>query len=147
MEVILIEDVTHLGKIGSLVKVASGYGRNFLLPQRLAIAASTKNRRRLEHEKRLAGYRLQKVRKNAETIAEKLTGLSVTIARKVGDQDKLYGSVTSQDVHKALAAEGVELDRRKIEIDEPIKSLGVYDIPVRLQADVHATVKVWVVAE
>jgi large subunit ribosomal protein L9 len=147
MQVILIEDVPNVGGIGEQVVVKDGYARNFLLPKRLAIPASTKNKRRLEHQRKLAGFRLAKAKKDAETVSEHLASISITIARKVGEQDKLYGSVTAHDIARALADEGVELDRRKILLHEPIKALGVYQVPVKLRGDVPAEVKIWVVAE
>lgn len=147
MDVILIEDVLNLGHIGELVTVKNGYGRNFLLPKKLAIPASTKNRRRLEHEKRIAEARLKKAKAEAEQYAEKLASTSVTIARKVGEQDKLYGSVTAHDIATALEDEGVKVDRRKLVLDEPIKELGVYQVPIKLRGDVTTEIKVWVVAE
>ncbi|MEK7705063.1 MAG: 50S ribosomal protein L9 [Myxococcota bacterium] len=147
MQIILIDDVPTLGNIGDLVAVRDGYARNYLIPNKLAINASTKNQRRLEHEKRVAGFRSARARADAETLKTKLGATSITIARKVGEQDKLYGSVTAQDIAQALADEHVPIDRRKIVLDEPIKSLGVFQVPVRLQSDVTAEVKVWVVAE
>jgi large subunit ribosomal protein L9 len=147
MEVILVEDVPHLGSIGSLVKVAPGYGRNYLLPKKMAILASTKNKRQLEHEKRVAGFKRAKSRAEAEAVAKKIGGMSVKIARKVGEQDKLYGSVTPHDVQEALQAKGIEVDRRKLDLHEPIKALGDYEIAIRLADDIRATVKVSVVAE
>ncbi len=147
MEVILIEDVPNLGSIGELVSVKPGYGRNFLLPRKLAIPASTKSKRRLEHEQRIAGYRLQKARVESEEAAKALAGVSLTFARKVGEQDKLFGSVTSHDVAEALAAQGIDVDRRKVQLDEPIKTVGEHTVVVRLRADVAASVKIQVVAE
>ncbi len=147
MEVILIEEVPSLGDVGEQVTVKDGYARNFLLPKKLAIPASVKNRRRLEHEKRLVSFRVAQARKEAESMAEKLANTSITIARKVGEQDKLFGSVTAHDIARALADEGVEIDRRKIQLEEPIKVLGVYEVPVKLSGEVPAQVKIWVVAE
>ena len=147
MQVILTEDVPNLGHIGEQVKVRDGYARNYLLPKNLAIVASVKNRRRLEHEKRLVQHRVAKARAEAEALKGRLEELSITVARRVGEQDKLYGSVTAHDIAKVLAEEGITVDRRKIELEEPIKELGVYDVPVRLGPEVHATLKVWVVAE
>jgi large subunit ribosomal protein L9 len=147
MEVILVEDVPNLGSIGALVKVAPGYGRNYLLPKKLAILASTNNKRQLEHEKRVAGFKRAKARAEAEGVAKKLGSLSLKIARKVGEQDKLYGSVTPHDVAEALQAKGVDVDRRKLDLHEPIKALGDYEIAIRLADDVRATVKLSVVAE
>ena len=147
MDVILIEDVPKLGGIGDHVTVKAGYARNYLIPQKLAITANTSNKRRLEHQKRLAAARLAKARANAEGLAKKLEGLTLSVARKVGDQDKLYGSVTSLDLERAMQEQGLELDRRKIELEEPIKALGSYEVPVRLRDDLTATLKVEVVAE
>ena len=114
MEVILLEDVPHLGHIGNLVKVAAGYGRNKLLPEKLAIMASTNNKRRLAHEQRQANFLRIKAEAEAKAQASSLAAVSVTIRRKVGDQDKLFGSVTLQDIQAALAAQGIEVDRRKL---------------------------------
>lgn len=147
MEVILIEDVPSLGVIGEQVNVKPGYARNYLLPKKMAIPASVKNQRHLEHEKRLAGFQLARAKANATEVAQKLANTSVTIARKVGEQDKLYGSVTSHDIERGLADEGITIDRRNIVLVEPIKALGVYQVPVKLRGDVPAEVKVWVVAE
>ena len=147
MEVILVDDVSNLGKIGDLVKVKDGYARNFLFPRKAAIPASTNNVRRLEHEKRVAGARLTKVRADAEAVAKKIGELSVVISRKVGDQDKMFGSVTSRDVHDALVEMKVEIDRHDIHLDEPIKALGVYQVAVRLKGGVQAKLTVTVVAD
>ena len=147
MEVILIEEVPALGEVGEQVNVKDGYARNYLLPKKLAIPASVKNKRRLEHEKRLVSFRVAQAKKEAEGMAEKLANTSITIARKVGDQEKLFGSVTAHDISRALSDEGIEMDRRKIQLDEPIKVLGVYEVPVKLAGEVPAQVKVWVVAE
>jgi len=147
MEVILIDDVPSLGKIGELLKVREGYARNFLLPRSLAIPASTKNKRRLEHEKRLAGFRLAKARAAAESLKQRLENVAVTIARRVGEQDKMFGSVTSRDIHEALVASGVEIDRRQVHMHDPIKALGSYKVPARLSGGVDAMINVNVVAE
>ncbi len=147
MEVILIQDVPNLGAIGELVSVKDGYARNFLLPRKKAIIASVKNKRRLEHEKRVAQVHLAKAKREAEAIAARLGGTSVTIARKVGEQDKLFGSVNGADIAKALADEGITVDRRAVQLAEPLKALGVYPVPVKLRNDVTVEVKVWVVAE
>lgn len=147
MKVILLEEVPNLGEIGALVKVAPGYGRNFLLPKKLAMMASVHNERRLEHEKRIIGFRRAKAKAAAEQVAKKLSGLNVVIARKVGEQDKLYGSVTAHDVHEALIERGMEVDRRKIDLHEPIKALGDYQVAIRLVGDLRAEIKVSVVPE
>ena len=147
MEVILLEDMGKLGTVGDQVAVRDGYGRNFLIPKKLAITASVKSTRRLAHEKRIAGFRMNKVKADAAAIAERLKTASITIPRKVGEQDKLFGSVTTHDIEKALCDEGIKIDRRKIHLVEPIKALGVYQVPVKLSGDVAAEIKVWVVAE
>ena len=147
MEVILLEDVASLGSIGDQVKVKPGYARNFLLPKKMAIPASTKNQKRLEHEKRLAAHRLSQAKKDAEALVAKLKGVSVSIARKVGEQDKLYGSVTAHDIQRALTDAGVDVDRRKLVLDEPLKALGEFKVPVRIREDLLAEITVAVVAE
>ncbi len=125
----------------------AGYARNYLLPNKLAISASTKNAKRLAHERRLAELRAAAARAEDEAVAKVLADVSVTIARKAGEQDKLFGSVTAIDIEEALSEESISVDRRKIELAEPIKAVGVYEVPVRLHKDLIPTVKVWVVAE
>jgi large subunit ribosomal protein L9 len=147
MEVILVEDVTNLGSIGALVKVAPGYGRNYLLPTNMAVLASRKNKAQLDHNMRIANFRKAKAQAAAEDVAKKINGLTVKIARKVGEQDKLYGSVTTHDVQAALAEKGVDIDRRKLDLHDAIKALGEYSVIVRLSGDVRATIKLQVVAE
>ena len=133
--------------VGDQVTVKPGYARNFLIPKQFAIAASTKNGRRLAHENRLVAHKAKLARAEDEALLGKLSDISVTLARKVGEQDKLYGSVTSLDIEQGLAADGVTLDRRKIQLVEPIKALGVYEVPVKLRPDLETQIKVWVVAE
>jgi large subunit ribosomal protein L9 len=147
MEVILLEDMGKLGTVGDQISVRDGYGRNFLIPKKMAMPASVKNKCQLEHEKRIAGFRLSKVKADATAIADRLKTQSITIPRKVGEQDKLFGSVTTHDIEKALNDEGIKIDRRKIHLAEPIKALGVYQVPIKLSGDVTAEIKVWVVAE
>ncbi|MCK5688976.1 50S ribosomal protein L9 [Myxococcota bacterium] len=147
MEVILMEEVAGLGDIGELVSVKNGYARNYLLPQRKAVSASVKNAQRLEHQKRIANFKMQKALASAQSLADKLKATSVTIARKTGENEKLFGSVTAIDIHKGLQDEGVEIDRRKIILDEPIKSLGTYQVVVKVLGELTAEIKVWVVAE
>jgi large subunit ribosomal protein L9 len=147
MELILVEDVPNLGGIGDLVRVKSGYGRNFLLPRKMAVVASVHSKARLEHEKRVAGFRLLKAKAEADVLAKKITGVSVTIARKVGEQDKLFGSVTTQDIAQALIDKGINVDRRKVTLAEPIKALGDYPVTVKLRKDVQAQVIIKVVPE
>ncbi len=147
MQVILIEEVPNLGSIGEQVNVKPGYARNFLLPRKMAIAASVKNQRRLEHEKKVASFRLVQAKAKAMEAVKALADKSLTIARKVGEQDKLFGSVTAGDIALALVGVGVTIDRRKIQLREPIKALGDYNVPVKLAGDVLASIKVSVVAE
>lgn len=147
MKVILREDVANLGKAGDLANVRDGYGRNFLIPYGKAVLASEKNIRELEHHKRVIFQRQAKLKAGAEAVAAKLASLQVTIKRKVGEQDKLFGSVTNKDVADELSKLGAEVDRHTIDLAEPIRTLGTFDVPVKLMAGVAANVKVWVVAE
>lgn len=145
IQVILKEDVPNLGRSGELVSVKPGYGRNYLIPQGLAVLATAKNKARLEHERKLIELRAAKLRKDAEAQAAQLQDKTVQIERQVGEGDKLFGSVTARDIEEALAAQGVHVDRKKIQLAEPIKALGQYTVDVRLARDVTAQVKVWVV--
>jgi large subunit ribosomal protein L9 len=147
MEVILREDIDKLGSRGEIVKVAPGFARNFLLPKRLAVAATEANRKIVEQERQAHLRREAKVKGEAEDLSKLLNGVSVTIAQKAGEQDQLFGSVTSKDVADALAAKNFTIDRRKIQLDEPIKQLGEFKVPVKLHKDVTAEVTVTVVKE
>lgn len=147
MEVILREDIDKLGSRGQVVKVASGYARNFLLPKRLAVAATEANKKIVEQERQSHLRKEAKQKGEAEDLSKLLTGVSVTIAQKAGENDQLFGSVTSKDVGDALAAKNYTIDRRKIQLDEPIKQLGEYKVPVRLHKDVTAEITVLVVRE
>jgi large subunit ribosomal protein L9 len=147
MEVILREDIDNLGSRGEIVKVAPGFARNFLLPKRLAVAATDANRKIVEQERQAHLRKEAKAKGEAEDLSKLLTGVSVTIAQKAGEQDQLFGSVTSKDVADALAAKNFTIDRRKIQLDEPIKQLGEFKVPVKLHKDVIAEVTVMVVKE
>jgi large subunit ribosomal protein L9 len=147
MKIILVEEVESLGDIGDLVEVAAGYGRNYLLPRGLAIQATQKNLKTIEHERRLQADRLQKAKGAAQEFAQQLEKLSLQISKKVGEGERLYGSVTSQDIAEAAAEEGVTLNRRKIILKEPIRSLGVFQVPIKIHPEVQATLKVGVVRE
>jgi large subunit ribosomal protein L9 len=147
MKLILREDVENLGKVGEVVDVAGGYGRNYLLPRGLAVKASTRNLKEQEHQKRLIQARMDRHRKDAQTLAGSLESVSCTIARKTGEEEKLYGSVTSRDIEEALREEGISIDRKRILLEEPIKKLGVYVVPVKLHTEVMGSIKVWVVKE
>ena len=145
MQVILQEDVQKLGKAGDVVQVREGYGRNFLLPRKKAVLADPKNLRQLEHQKRVVVAKQQKVTRKAEDLAAKLRDISLTIGREVGEEDKLFGSVTTKDISDALRNEGYIIDRHDIRLEEPIKQLGIFDIPIRLHPEVTGEVKLWVV--
>ncbi len=147
LEVLLIEDVTNLGRMGDLVTVKPGYWRNYLSPRGLAATASAKNKSRLEHERRLLVKRLELARAESEAVAERLANIVVRLAVKVGVNGKLYGSVTNRDLQEALVAHGVVVDRRDISLSDPIKAMGEYDIMVRLRGDVKAKIKVAVEAK
>lgn len=147
MKIILREDVPHLGKAGELATVRAGYGRNFLIPYGKAVLASEKNVRQLEHQKRVIQQQQAKLRASSEAVAFKLRSLEVTIARKVGEQDKLFGSVTNKDVAEELSKLGANVERQQIELEEPIKTLGEFELPVKLPGGVTGAVKLKVVAE
>ena len=147
MEVILREDISNLGTRGQVVKVASGYARNFLIPKKLAVTATESNKKIVEQERQAHLRKEAKAVGEAQDLAKLMTGVSVTINQKAGENDQLFGSVTSKDVADALAAKGFTIDRRKIQLDEPIKSLGEFKVPVRLFKDVTAEVTVVVARE
>jgi len=147
MEVILREHVDNLGRRGEIVKVADGYARNYLLPRKLALLATDGNKQRIEKERVRFEAAEAEERKIAEAISARMNNLEIEIARKVGETEALYGSVTSSDIAEALAKKGFDVDRRKIQLHEPIKRLGEFDVPVKLQRDVTATLKVKVAAE
>jgi large subunit ribosomal protein L9 len=147
MQVILREDIEKLGKIGDLVKVSDGYARNFLVPRKKAIEATPKNLHAMEHAKKMVADRIRKLKKEATVEADRIKGLSVVIKAKAGEEGKLFGSVTSMDIAEAIKAQGIELDKRKIVLEEPIKRLGEFTVSVKLHTDVVADVKVSVVAE
>ena len=147
LQVILNEDVPNLGTVGDIVTVADGYGRNYLIPRNLAVPATSRNVKELEHTKRVIAVRRAKMMRSAQELAKRLADVSVTIAKTVGEDDKLFGSVTNRDIADALEREGFQLDRRSILIDSPIKNLGVYSVDIKVHAEVRAQVKVWVVAE
>ena len=147
MEVILREDIERVGTRGQVVKVANGYARNFLLPKRLAVAATDANRKIVEQERQAHLRREAKQKGEAEDLSKLLSGVTVTIAQKAGENDQLFGSVTSKDVADALAQKNFTIDRRKVLLDEPIKQLGEFKVPVRLHRDVTAEVTVQVVKE
>src|SRR5262249_708684 len=147
IQVILKEDVANLGRSGELVSVKPGYGRNYLIPQGLAMIATKKNVAQMEHERKTIELRAQRLPKDAQSVAARLGGGSVPMGRAVGEGDKLFGSVTTRDIEEALRAQGHDVDRRKIHLAEPIKALGQFTVDVKIAKDVAAHIKVWVVAK
>jgi large subunit ribosomal protein L9 len=147
MEVILKEDVPTLGHRGDVVKVAEGYGRNYLLPRKLAIEATAANKAVIEQMKQSAIRRSAVEKADSEALAKQLEGVSLTFQRKAGEKDHLFGSVTSSDIADALEQKGFNIDRRKIQLSDPLKSLGEFEVPVRLHRDVTSRVKVVVEKE
>ena len=147
VEVILRKDVADLGRAGELVTVRPGYARNYLIPRGIALAATEGNRRRFEEERRQVEQSAAREREAAAQMATQLEGLSVTFVRRAGEGGRLFGSVTAADIAEELEQAGVSLDRRAIVLEEPIKDLGVYDVSLRIHAEVEPALKVWVVAE
>lgn len=147
MQVILREDIDNLGKIGDLVKVADGYARNYLVPNKKAIEATTKNVHAMDHAKKMVSDRIRKLKKEAAADADRIKALVITIKAKSGEEGKLFGSVTSMDIAEAMKAQGVAIDKRKIVLEEPIRRLGDFTVAVKLHADVTADFKLSVVAE
>ena len=145
MEVILREDVKSLGKAGALVRVKPGYARNFLLPQGLAFEATAGNKKRIEAESKARETRASHDRNEAQGLAATLSAVAITIPAKAGEGDRLFGSITAQDIADGLAKAGHPVDKRKIELPHPIKQLGEHAVPIRLHSDVHATVSVTIV--
>jgi large subunit ribosomal protein L9 len=147
MRIILREEVEALGSMGDIIEVKDGYARNYLIPKGWAIAATKQNLRQFEEEKKRVLAKQGKDRRAAEALAEQLSKASVTAHVPVGEEDKIFGAVTSQDIAQLLQEKGFDIDRRKIVLEEPIKALGIYEISIKLHPEVVATVKVWVVKE
>ena len=147
MEVILREHVDNLGRRGDVVKVTPGYARNYLLPRKLALAVTENNKRQIEREKKLTVARDLEEKSAAEAVAGRLSAIEIEIARRVGENDTLYGSVTSQDIAQALKDKGFDIDKRKISLADPLKAVGETTVPVKIHRDVTAQVKVKVVPE
>ena len=147
MKIILRADVDRLGKIGEVVNVAPGFARNYLIPKKLAYSATAGNLKRIEFEKRRAEQMSARELEETRKLAAKIKDLSLTFQVKVGEEEKLYGSVTAADISEEAAKQGFDIDRRKVVLDEPIKQLGVYTVGVRLHPEVTAEIKVWVVKE
>lgn len=145
MKVILKQDVADLGKAGQTIEVKGGYGRNFLIPRNLAIPATKANLRAIGEIEKQSQIRERKKKREAEQIKDKLEKLSLTVEVLVGEEDKIFGSVTAQNIAEQLAASGMVIDKRNIMLDDPIKSLGVYTVPIKVEKDVIANVKTWVI--
>ena len=147
MKLVLRQDYEPLGESGTVVNVKTGFARNFLIPKGLAMPATEKNLKRYENEKKQMYWRQEKEKRQSEDLAKTLENVSCTITVQVGEEDKMFGSVTSQNIAEALESQGYTIDKRKIILEEPIKSLGIYSVPIKLHTDVEAKVKVWVVKE
>jgi large subunit ribosomal protein L9 len=147
MKVILREDVKNLGDMGEVVNVSDGYARNFLLPKKFAVEANTKNLKEFEHNKKVIAERASKIKESVKSAAEKLSAVSLTIKAKTGEDDKLFGSVTNMNIAEALTAEGYDIDKKKIVLDEPIKRLGEYSVTIKLHPEISTQIKVQVVQE
>lgn len=145
MKVILQQDMASLGKVGDVVKVRDGYGRNYLIPRGIVALADERNTARLNHQKRMASAKAARVQAEAKSLADKLNSTGVTLKVKVGEEGKLFGSVSNRDIAAALANEGVVVDHKQIHLDDPIRNIGVFNVPVKLMKDVTATVKVYVI--
>ena len=145
MKVILREDIKRVGKASEVVEVKDGYARNYLIPRNLAVRADAGHMRQLEHEKKILRDKREKMLKEANKLADKITNTSCTISVQAGEEDKLFGSVTAMDIAETLSKEGIEIDKRNILLEEPIKSLGVFVVTIRIMPEVEAKLKVWIV--
>jgi large subunit ribosomal protein L9 len=145
IQVILQQDLKNLGKSGELVRVRPGYARNYLIPRSLAMPATVHNVKQLEHEQRLSAAKAAKARAEATAAGDKISGVTVTIERKVGEEDRLFGSVTTKDIAAALKEKGIELDRKRIELHSPIRAAGTFEVTAKLLGDINTTFKVEVV--
>lgn len=147
MKVVMIKDMDDLGLEGDIVNVANGYARNYLIPKGIVLEASNKNIKMMESKKKKIEIKRLKAKEDAEKVREKLSGVEITITQKVGEEDKLYGSVTSMDIAARLEEQGVTIDRRKINLDKPIKSIGEFEVPIKIYPEVIGSVKVTVLPE
>lgn len=145
MEVILSKDVERIGKAGQVVKVKDGFARNFLFPHNLAVPLNSSNLKKLEQERTARADKSEKIKKEAEVLKEKLASLSLTIPVLIQEEEKLYGSIGAQEISRVLKDEGVELDKNLIVLEEPLKQLGIFEVPVKLHPEVTAKIKVWIV--
>jgi large subunit ribosomal protein L9 len=147
MKVILKEDIKHVGKMGQIVDVADGYARNYLIPKGLVAEASTKNIKFLEHEKRIIQDKAKKIKDSAQDVASKISSTIISIKAKTGEEGKLFGSITTMDIAEALQKEGIDIDKKKISLEEPIKRLGSYTVNIKLHHDVSAPLSIQVIEE
>jgi large subunit ribosomal protein L9 len=147
MQIILTQDVANLGKAGELVNVKPGFGRNYLIPQGLAVSATAGNVSRLEHERKQIERKVAKEKASAQSIADRLNGMTLQFERSVGEDEKLFGSVSNRDITEQLKKAGIDIDHRKVELEHPVKALGKYEVPVKLGAGVVAQLKFWVVGK
>ena len=147
MKIILREDYNPLGKIGDIVTVKDGYARNFLIPKNIAVPAIPRNVKLLEEERKLLQHRQNRDKRKAEAVAKELGKVSLTATVSVGEEDKVFGSVTAQTIADLLKEKGYDIDKRKIQLDEPIKALGVYNVSIKLHPEVNAEIRLWVVKE
>jgi len=147
MEVILTENIEKLGKMGDLVKVSDGYARNYLLPKGLAMQATKRSIKQLEHSKRLVEAKRLRDMKDAQSISDRLESLKITIGAKVGEEEKLFGSVTRMNIADALKKEGMDINKKNILLADPIKTTGVFDVDIKINHNINTKVRVWVVAE
>jgi len=145
MEIILKQDVDNIGKAGSVVKVKDGFARNFLIPNNLAVPGTGANLARLEEEKKKRGLQLEKAKKEAEALKSRLSSLSLTMSVLVREDEKLYGSIGAQEISAALKEEGFEIDKSMIVLQEPLKALGIYEVPLKIHPEITANIKVWIV--
>jgi large subunit ribosomal protein L9 len=147
MELILKEDVANVGKIGEVVRVRDGYARNYLLPRGLVLLANKKNLKTFEHHKKVVADQKQKITREAQSVGHSISAVSITIRMRAGEEGKLFGSVTNIQIEKALKSQGLIVDRRKIQLEAPIKVAGDYEVPIRMTADLTVPLKVSVIPE
>jgi len=147
MKIILKEDFENLGKVGEVVEVKAGFARNYLIPKQVALQATPQNLQVIEQEKARNKIKLSKDKRDAELLAEQLKEVSLTANVQVGEEDKIFGAVTSQNISELLSSKGFEIDKRKIQLEDPLKALGVFEVPIKLHTEVEAKIKVWVVKE
>jgi len=147
MKVILKEDIKKIGKMGQIVDVADGFARNYLVPKGLAVEANTKNIRSIEHEKKIVHEKARKLKDSAQDLSSKISAMTITIKAKAGEEGKLFGSVTTMDIAEALHNEGIEIDKKRISLEEPIKRLGSYPVNIKLHPDVSLQLNIQVIEE